>query len=165
MTKSGYFLIEYAIALALLVLLVTLSFQFADVYNRCFVRAEVEKLHSLCLYLQRKARIENSAQYLAFDTSNNSYQSDSIKHKLTNGVIFGFIEDVKGPPSAPLYSISNSVTFKESKIVFHPDGTIGAGTIYLTDRRKSCLYALTSGIAQVSHLRVYKFDKKWTLVI
>jgi hypothetical protein len=164
MIKSGSILIEYTIVIALIALIVTLSLRFKYFYDSTFVRAEVEKLRAICLYLQRKALLEHVQQQIYFDTKTQSYYTSQVNHRLMDDVIFGIIEGVKGPPSVPLYTISNSVTFKESKIIFYPDGTISAGTVYFTDKYKLYLYALTSGIAQVSYLRAYRFDKKWTLL-
>lgn len=126
------------------------------------LRAEVEKLHVTCRYLQRSAIIEHKQEIIILDEAHNSYCSSLGTQKLSSGIRFGFLGDLKGPPSSGANNVSKSITFANNQIIFYPNGIIQAGTIYFVDNfcDKSC--ALTSSIASVSHLRkYYYYQKKW----
>ena len=163
--SPGITLLELIIALALILCIATTMFYYGSIAKRLFVRAEIEKLYALSLYVQRRAQIENVEHALFFDDSNQSYRAVGQSEKLADGVIFGFYAGVQGPPSQPTALIKKPITFVDKKIIFYPDGTISSGTVYITDEARSCLYALTSGIAQVAHLRRYRYEsEKWHFI-
>ncbi len=43
-------------------------------------------------------------------------------------------------------------------------GTIAAGALYVTDRKKSVLYALTCDASHVTHIRRYRYEGRWVLL-
>ena len=98
------------------------------------------------------------------DRNSNSYRYKNSMHILPASVCFGTAPGVKGPPSSPDFVISNPVTFKDSAIIFYPDGVIQAGAIYLTDNRKRCTYALSCAVSKVSYLRKYQYTNRWDLI-
>ncbi len=161
---TGFTLIELMITVALCALVVTLTVVNVSFLNRGIVRSELNRLYSTCNYLRQCALASGKVQVLDIDFNKGCYSFDGKTEKLNTPVLFGVVPDVKGPPSSPQSMIRSSVTFKKNQIVFYPDGIISSGTVYLTDRDRTSFYALSSGIAQVSHLRKYSYNGKWMLL-
>jgi len=126
------------------------------------VRSEVEKLYSICMYLQQIAMTTNQKQILIFNKTRSSYHYQGHEELLNPYTIFGTLNGLKGPPSTPENTISNPITFIGKQITFTPTGILQPGTIYLTDKKKQHQYALTVPISQISFLRKYQYDEKWT---
>jgi prepilin-type N-terminal cleavage/methylation domain-containing protein len=162
--RRGFSLVEILVVVAIVSFIAFLSAHFVIVNDSSFVRAELEKLCSCAFYLQARARLEGKPYTLSFDPEHQSYIGDRETYKLHPAVQFGILKGVKGPPSKSTYLLNDPVTFPEHSITFYPNGVISAGAVYLTDKKHSCLYALTSGIAQVSHIRRYKYAQKWILL-
>lgn len=156
--QHGSLLINLGITLAIILLLVTLSAPHLSVMRRFLLRAEIEKIYALFHYLQQRALTTHQDQTLVFDIP-NSYCVNNQQEKLSNGIRFGFLPGVAGPPSKPSKQISSPITFKNNRAVFYADGTIAAGTVYLIDHEHKQLYALTSPISQISYLRTYHYQK------
>lgn len=129
--------------------------------RRALVRAEIEKLHTICSYLQQVAQVSNKQSVLLFDTQNGSYSYDNTVETLPKQLIFGAAATVLGPPSAPQNSVKKGVTFPGNQIVFYPSGIVHAGTVYISD--KNCTYtcALSCAVSHVSYLRKYEYDRRW----
>lgn len=163
-TKSGFTLIEVMVVVALFALIVTLGMMQVSFLDNTIVHAEVDKLATVCSYLQQKAITSNSDQNLVCDTEKNEYRGDTINEKLSPRVCFGFLPKVLGSPGSPSRPIHKSVTFVNSSIHFFPTGTISSGTVYLTDKHKKTMYALSNAVSQVSYLRLYRYDGKWKLL-
>lgn len=159
MVSRAFALFELVIVIAIIIFLTSLTLNFIIISDSTFVKLELEKIYSYCLYLQKQAQIKQEIQYL--NIGQNFYKISDKIIKLDPRVKFDIINGVKGPPSWPSSYLSNSNTFKNSVICFYPDGIISSGTIYLTDKNNKKLYALSSSIGQVSYLRKYKFDKNW----
>ena len=86
-------------------------------------------------------------------------------------VIFGVQQGLCGPPSSAHHPISDPITWRHKKIVFYPPdhplssaGGIASGTVYLTDRARSCSYALTCDASYGSILRRYQYKDGWKLI-
>jgi prepilin-type N-terminal cleavage/methylation domain-containing protein len=159
--RKGVTLLELCIVLALIALIVTLSSSFLVPSGS--VRQEVERLYAAILYMQRKALLERKQLSLIFDTSRNSYHADT-EHILGPGVVFGIQKNVLGPPSLPTRLLKEPITWPSNMITFYPDGTISAGAVYITDTKRSCLYALTCDASEITHVRRYRHQEKWELV-
>lgn len=125
------------------------------------VRSEIEKLHTICHYLRRTAMINNQPQTLIFDIKHKSYKYHDGEEKLSQQVVFGFLPKTLGPPSEPKTIVHTPITFKKNTITFYPDGIISSGTVYLIDTTKQYMYAFSSPIAQISYLRLYRYDGTW----
>lgn len=149
-------------------LLTTLSLLVGTTYswlNQYAVQAEVDNLYSTCRYLQRCALITGKEQELVFDVVQGSFTYHNREYHLPKQVSFGVLPEVKGPPSTPTLPIQHAITFVQDRIVFHPDGIIGSGTVYLVDAAKRYLYAITSPVSSVSYLRKYRYvQNKWQLI-
>jgi len=161
---DGFSLIELMITITLTALIVTLTVVNVSFLHRGVIRSEVGTLYAACRYVQRCAMASNQQQVLRFNLKENSYTFDGRTATLAAPLQFGVKKGIKGPPSSPQKQITSPVTFKENTIIFSPNGVISSGTVYITDRQKKSLYALSNGIAQVSHLRKYSYNGKWVLL-
>lgn len=159
--RKGFTLIEILIVVLIFSIITAFSLSFIRVTDAAYARAELEKLCACMLYLQARACSEQKQKILTFNLKEQSYTANTQHHKLPHMVQFGVQSRVKGPPSDPTHILGDPISFKDKQVIFYPDGTISAGTVYVTDCKHSCLYALTSGISQVSYLRRYKYEKKW----
>lgn len=164
MRCHGFSLIELMITMTLCVLVVTLTVVNVSFLNRGTVRGELEKLYASCLYLQQRALSSNQEFTLELDEAGRTYRFDGRQERLAPSVCFGVTAGVKGPPSEPRTPLTSAITFPGKKIIFYPDGVISSGTVYLTDLKKSTVYAVSSAVAQVSHLRKYGYTDSWKLL-
>ncbi len=158
---EGFLLIQIGIVLALLVLIITLSLSHSNLLRKQLMHAEVEKLAVLFRYFQQRACVMQTEQKLTFDERTSSYFSDNYKQTLPFGIQFGSVPNCYGPPSHPQTRINKGITFKNNTVVFSPDGSISAGTLYLVDAEKKLTYAITSPISHISFLRIYRYDSVW----
>jgi prepilin-type N-terminal cleavage/methylation domain-containing protein len=162
--RHGFSLIELMITLTLCALIVTLTVVNVSFLHRGTVRNEVEKLYAACMYLQQRALSGNQECLLELDEQRQEYRFDGKVERLDLAVRFGAPSTVKGPPSEPRAIIKSAITFPGKHIIFYPDGVISSGTVYLTDTEKSTVYALSSAVAQISHLRKYGYTDSWKLL-
>ena len=164
-SKAGFSLVELMLVLALVALLFTLGSINFSFLHRIALRSELDSLHTICQSLQQRAMATNTKQQLIFNRVDNSYSFGGNTHQLPHYLQFGVISGVKGPPASPNRLVTNPITFKRDIIVFHPDGIISPGAVYLIDTDNQFLYALSSGIAQVSFLRLYRYRSRWEILI
>jgi hypothetical protein len=114
--------------------------------------------------MRQRALATGTIQTLVIDADNGRYTANNYTEKLVPHVAFGIMPGVQGPPSHPTTSLTNAVTFKDSTITFYPDGILGSGTVYMTDKDGSVLYALSSGVGHTSYIRMYKYCDSWELI-
>lgn len=164
MKARGFSLIELTVVLALLAFMLCIGSFYGSFMYRVIVRQEVEKLALICRYLQQSAMVGNLSRVLTFDVKKNGYMYDGCYEKLPNSVEFGTVPGVKGPPANPDHQIQSPITFKDERIVFHPDGIIQAGTVYLISKDRQIMYALSCPVSQVSYMRIYEYDGFWKCV-
>ncbi len=163
-SSPGFSFIELSIVIALIALLVALSGAHISFVNRMIVRAELEHLYNTCFYVQRRALMTKKAQTISFDLEHNNYSVNGHVYRLPSHVLFGTMPGVKGPPSSSEHLITEPITFKDNTVIFHPDGVIKPGVVYLTDSGKRCTYALSCSVSAVSYLRKYQYTDKWQLL-
>lgn len=159
--KHGFSLIEVMISLALFVFLATLCIVHGSYLQRLLVRSEIEKMYAICMYAQRYAILSNQTHVLIFDVKGQKYCFNGRTESLPRGVRFGSLPGVCGPPSTPHSKIKEPITFHAQRIVFHPDGIIQPGAVYLVDSEYRYMYAMSSAVAQVSYLRKYEYAAGW----
>jgi len=125
---------------------------------------EVENLFTTISYLRQKAIASNCIYELLFTTTANRYSykqnNKIITHQLARQVLFGYLAQTKGPPSSPKNLLTKPVSFYNNKVVFYPNGKISPGSVYLIDRKKKVMKALTCPISQVSFIRKYRYHKR-----
>ncbi len=145
-------------------LLLSLSLPGLSFLHRRAVCQQIELLFMLCEHLQQVAMLTNQQQEVHFDTAQHTYAHDVRVQQLPAHVHFGVPNGLQGPPAAPRAPVRSPVTFPRKLLVFHPDGTMQAGTVYLTDSKRECAYALTVPVSAVSYLRLYRYDNGWQLI-
>ncbi|CDK30642.1 type II secretion system protein [Candidatus Babela massiliensis] len=169
--QIAFTLFEILIVIAITCFIICLSFKVVNLSDKSLIYIELERLYSCALYLQNQSKVESQDKYILFDEINNQYHyyNNDIKetHKLSSQIAFGFLPNSKGPPSNPTSKIKKAITFNNKKIMFFKDGTVSAGIIYLIDKNKTAMYALSCGISSISYLRQYKYidiSNKWLLL-
>lgn len=162
--SKGFSLIELMVSLAIFCLVITLTFSNVSFLEQSVAHSEIDKLYFVAHYLQRRAQMTNQEQELQFDRFGKSYSFNGRKEMLPQGIEFGTLPGIKGPPSSALHAITNPITFKGEKIIFHPQAIMQSGTVYLIHKKSQNMYALSCAVAQVSFLRKYRYDKRWILM-
>ncbi len=159
--NAGFSLLQVIITLALVTITLGLSIPYFSFLQRSIVRSEIEKMHSMFIYMQHMAIATQQDQKIEFDTDRQVYYCNKQQVSLPHGVTFGVIPGVLGPPSSPQELITKPITFLNNTIIFRAQGTMQAGTVYLIDRNKKYLYALTTPVSHISYIRRYKYDREW----
>lgn len=162
--RAGFTLVELLVTLTLVVVLVSVSVVNLSFMRQSLVQSELEKLYAFCGYVQQVARATNQPQTLFFDVEKNRYEFGKHRERLNGSVKFGVPADVQGPPSAPTDLIESPVTFTGNMMVFNSTGTIKPGTIYLMDKQRDAVYALTVPVGPLSYMRKYRYDGTWRVV-
>lgn len=163
--NQGFSLIEILVTISIVLVVLFLSLPRLSHMHHALAKLELEKMRTLIKYTQQKALLTHQKQVITINCSNNSYQTSESTEALPEKLCFGFFKEVYGPPSKPTHLLNQAVTFKDDAIECHQDGTVTSGTIYITDSTKSCLYALTSPIADVNYIRIYRYENHaWVLL-
>ncbi len=126
------------------------------VYHPFLVRTELNRLYAAFVYVRRKALLEGRTQRIIFYEGERSFTVDTTQY-LAPQVLFVVPQKVKGPPGNPTKVITRAITFKNSILEAYQDGTLSAGTLYLADEARSCLYALTTDASAITGLRRYRY--------
>lgn len=161
--QNGFSLIELMIVIALLSLIAMLSVGSYHTFNRFLVSAELNQLRILLLCMRYKAMALHSTISIAFNRAQQSYMIDNHAYPL-HAASLNYIPGVMGPPAYPQQLINKSITFADDRITFYADGTMNAGTLYVTDQQHSCMYALTIAVHDVANIRIYSYNKTWHLI-
>lgn len=138
-------------------LLITLPAYYYRSYTQ--ITRDMRTLATIIIYAQHCALSSYSPQEIHFDIEHHSYQYQSHSIKLSDGICFGLLPGVKGPPSHPRTVLITPITFENHALILYPNGTVSAGTIYLTDNMY--MYALTVPVGYVGHVRTYRYDNTW----
>lgn len=147
--------------LAFVLIIVMLAVPHLGFMQRHVVRWEVENIRSFVTYVQRLALATGQDHTIEFDSAHNIIRGAGRTYHLARGVKFGIMPGVSGPPAAPHTHLDQPITFKDSQIICYAQGTVDAGTVYITDDKATWLYAISSGVSPVSYLRTYFFDGTW----
>ena len=151
------------IVIALVALLMTLSIGSFRFFNRWLVRLQLNHLYMLCLCTRCQAMALRRTLHIQCNSSTNTYASVHQQYHLRKA-IFNYLPGTMGPPSNPVYPITQPITFAQDTITFYPDGTMNAGTIYITDQDQTSMYALTIGVTEFPFIRTYLYANQWQLL-
>lgn len=163
--KQAFTLIEVMIVICLITLLATLAMMQLSFLDSTIARIEVDKLATVCSFLRQHAIVTNSELVLACDEQNNEYRCGTIREVLSQRISFGFLSGAMGSPGSPTHQIQKAITFPASLLHFYPTGIISSGTVYLVDKKKQYMYALSNAVSQVSFLRLYRYDSgRWKIL-
>jgi len=173
MHKKSFSLIELLVTMAIMVILVSIAIPRILPLNKYYLIHELEKLTVTFKYLQQKAIASNIAQVVTFDIKNQSYTFPApggmvTTYKLPNGILFGTLKNILGPPAKPTHLITDPITFKKDhkkdalpvfQATFFTNGQISSGAAYLIDCDEKVMGAFTCAVSQVSYIRVYVYEK------
>ena len=186
-TKHCFTLLETTISIAVVLLIAILAFSKLTFLDAFFLKNEIENMQCLFNHLRQKSISRNVPSSVVFDAKNHKYFCDfmgeSIEYKIHHRIKFGFIPGAKGPPGNPKNSIEFPISFDEEassaqfssgsqensakiqlkKVTFFPNGRVTAGTIYLTNKKETCMRAISCSVSSF-WLRKYRYvDGKWIL--
>ncbi len=161
MCKEGTTLIELVVVMAGFMILVLLGGQFVSTVQRVTARTELGLLALTIRTEQQTALLTGAERVITFKKDMSGYATHTSTHTFQKGIVFGAPLGALGSPSDPRKLIKKPVTFIDNTLVCYPQGTIQAGTIYLADPRHNQYYALTSGVARYSFLRLYQYRLNW----
>lgn len=159
--RSGISLIEVCITLALISLATMLTLHVIPNMQHGFARSDMQALYQAIIYTQRHAILQRKKEIFTFYPEQGTYSFCDTLHTLSKEVHFGTLPDVLGPPASPHTPLTTACTFKDNQIIMHPDGTMSAGAIYITDTNQQRLYACTIAVAPYAYVRRYRWQKKW----
>jgi len=166
MRRTGFLLFELLVVISLMAFLIVMSLPSSLYRNNDMVKSEIEQLFLTFSRLQRKAMATNQTIGLSCNPIRHSYSYETLEkkhfiHTFPPAVRFGILPHVSGPPASPRRPLKRPITFSQKSeactVQFFPTGKISPGTIYLTDRNKRQLWALTCPIADVSYVRKYHY--------
>ena len=157
MIIRGFMLFEVCIACAIFACMILMGMHVYTIYESILVKSEALVLKTALYSAAQRAMLSNNPLSIYFDTIRNGYVTEGIFRPLANGVIFGASASAYGPPSAPERPIIDPITFVKHTAVCAVDGTMQPGTIYITDDKRQCTYALTVPIGNYSYLRLYRY--------
>lgn len=161
----GFLLFELLVVIALMVILTGLVGSNSSFLRKALVRAQIEKLHTVCCYLKQLAQVSNKQYVLRFDVDQRSYSYDNMVEILPRHLVFGVAPGILGPPSAPYKLIARGVTFPNNQIIFYPSGIVHAGTVYISDNDYTYTYALSCAVSHFSYIRKYFYVHDWQLLV
>ena len=159
--RAGFIMFELLVGITLVMLMVGITCAHIGTYQYTCMKQQVALFALQWHALRQRAMVHSKPQEIVFDEVGNRYQVEGNWYDLPATMRFGFLSASKGPPSHPTTPIQSAITFVGKKVICFPDGTIQSGTVYLVDDKKSCMYALTSGVSAVSFLRKYRYDGTW----
>jgi type II secretory pathway pseudopilin PulG len=159
MKKVGFTLFELTIVILIVSILCGIGISKLSFLSRVAAKAELEKMYALFMLLQNTAISTGKPEIVTFQPAASTYTHAIFTEKLLPGVQFGTIEGVLGPPATPTSPLKTPITFANNRLTFYPTGSRSAGSLYITDKQKNSLYALTCPIA--GPMRMYKFHGKW----
>ena len=166
--KKGYTLIELMLVCTIVLFLCTIGIPHFFNKSSHDLTYELNKIEIILKFLQQRALATNQTQTIVIDPTIQTFtwiiNNQKITHTLTPTLKFGFLPQSYGPPSDPTALITDSITFKQINNFYYielfPNGKISSGSIYLIDKNRIIMGALTSGISQVSYIRRYVYKSK-----
>lgn len=173
--RNSYSLIELLMVLSIILILCTLGIPYLTNHKKYLIEHELSKIQVILLYLHQRAMASGTDQILVVDQHTNSYwftnKTGTVVFKLNPELHFDFLSWVYGPPGDPVGPITQAITFptqKERKlynIILFSDGKCTPGTLYVLDKQKILMGALTAAVSQVFYIRKYLYkQEQWLLL-
>jgi hypothetical protein len=130
--------------------------------DRLMLEHELEKIEVIMHTLQQRAMLTQQPQVLLLNQAHNSFAYDGKKpYTLDRHLMFGVNPSVYGPPGNPTGPITQVITFPVMGdgygIKIFPNGNISAGTLYMCNKKRTMMGALTCTVSQVSYIRRYVY--------
>lgn len=162
--REGFMLFEAVVVLALIAMGAALTIPTLRIFDRLMVKTEVDVLYLAIKSLEHKAILSGKQAELVFDEKKQTYMVDGVVYYLHSPAMFGIVDNIAGPPSNPKKIITKAIQFPDNKITIFSDGIVQAGSVYITDKNKKYVYALTCPVSDISYLRRYVYNGRWTLI-
>lgn len=186
---KAFTLIELLIAMSIVFIIASMSLPRLNIQTRRALLFELNSLSLIISLLQQKALASNQSQQIIIDTNTHSYtfpgKTKGRSYTLTQPLLFGFIDTIKGPPASPKRFITQSITFQQdyTNLMHHSkvakggpegiftitcaaDGKLPSGSIYVIDQKKTIMGAVTVGIGEINALRIYLHENNhWEAII
>lgn len=162
--SDAFSLFEVIVVLALITLTLSIGIFYWRSSKNNIVFMELERLYALCMLVHHRAQADGCSYTITIDPKTKTLSTPFFSETLAEGVEFGVLSGVRGPPGIPTDTLKKPITFVGSKIVCDPQGVIQPGTLYLTDSARSCLYALSVAVSQISYIRRYIYTNGWVLL-
>ncbi len=102
-----------------------------------------------------RALCVKSDQQIIIDPEGAALWYDGQRYPLAEGYLFDVLPGTYGPPSLPKKLVKQAITFKDNRIIAYPDGTMQAGTLYITNNQTQ--YAITTPVSAFTYMRVYHY--------
>lgn len=158
--RGGFLLLYVSMVLAFVLVIIMLSVPHFAGLKRHVARTELGNLKTFITYVSRVATATGITQKIVIDTERGTLTGAGRVHRLARGLRFGVPATVLGPPANPTAPVHDPVTFPDHCILCYAQGTVQAGTLYVTDDAQR-VYALSSGVSPVSYVRTYYYDGTW----
>lgn len=157
--NPGFTLVELTVVLMIVCFLSAATMGLFVSLRSIVIKADLELLEYACWFQQQKALATGEQQMIHFDENQNRYHVDTTVEDLSSGVTFGIGKKLLGSPGNPVRFVQKPVTFVANRMIFYPNGSMSAGSVYLkTDQDQN--YAFTSAVSPVASLRMYRCDTK-----
>lgn len=151
-------LFELMLVITLVALCASIGFMAHNATQGASFASDIAMIRLLFHTAATRAACVKKEQEIVFDTTNSQFVFDGQKYPLGDGYYFGTMPDVYGPPSAPSKLVTQPISFVDKKARAYTDGTLQAGTLYITNSREQ--YAITTPVSAFSYIRAYKYTKK-----
>jgi len=163
--QPAFSLLELMIVIALFSLVSMISIGSYQSYHRFLISVELNQLRLLLLCLRYKAMALHSTISVLLNPAQHSYTFDNQAHHM-RCALFNYLPGTMGPPAYPHQMIVKAITFDHDRINFYADGSVSAGTLYVTDKQNSCMYALTIAVNEFFNIRIYSYNasQPWHLI-
>jgi hypothetical protein len=155
--QQGFMLFELMVALCLILFCSGLGFMAYSSHNGTSFTRNAALISLLFQTASTRAHCLKKEQIIIFNPHDATIFFDNQRYELSDGYRFQVLPDTYGPPSAPHKLVTHPITFSENRARVHPDGTLQAGTLYITHGNRQ--YALTTPVSAFSHIRVYRYTQ------
>ena len=163
LAKKSFSIVEIIVSLSIFLIIVSISIPIIFNFDEYHLNNEMDQLFVIASYLQQKAIACYETQKLTFDLNENSYAFEisgkQRKYFLSKSSQYGFLPSTLGPPGKPRTTITQAILFdnriKFPMMQFFSDGTTTQGTVYMVNKKKNLMVALTCSVSPNACLRKY----------
>jgi prepilin-type N-terminal cleavage/methylation domain-containing protein len=161
---DGFTLIELLVVMGIITFVASIGVTQLQPDPETIITRELDRIATLCTYLQQRARASQQQHALMIDIPNNRYLMQIGNrlncYTLSQSLLFG-TPPQSGSPNNQNQKARQPVTFSQKNglhcIDFFPNGKISSGSLYIIDKQESTGGALTCGVTQVSYIRRYVY--------
>lgn len=159
--RSGYLILEIALVVACIIVLVSIGLPRMQLFERRIIHYELAVMRQFFMASAQRALATGAQQTIILDPAHNRYSCNGFVQQLAHGVCFGLAQQVTVAPSedgSPLIA----TTFTNNQIICYPNGTLQAGTLYLTNAQGTECGCITIPVGMYLHIRSYGYTNgRW----